>query len=190
MVRSVDIIEKYCDNEGLKRLLIAHSESVARKALQVAAHARMEGRIDKQFVYDAAMLHDIGICRCDAPGIFCHGSLPYICHGVAGAEILREEGVGEAYQRVCARHTGAGITAEDIEREGLPLPPGDYMPETLEEKLICYADKFYSKSGDPRQEKTLEKVMASMGRHGEDALRRFLELHSLFNPEQPDQHDC
>lgn len=176
------IIEKYCDSEELRELLIAHSESVGRKALKLAESAGMERKIDRQFVYDAAMLHDIGIVRCDAPGIHCHGTLPYICHGIAGSEILKEEGIWEAYRRVCERHTGAGITAEEIKSQNLPLPPGDYVPETLEEKLICYADKFYSKSGDPRKEKTMEKAENSMARHGRESLERFLELKALFEP--------
>lgn len=176
------IIVKYCDSEELRELLIAHSESVALKALAVAENAGLAEKIEPQFVFDAAMLHDIGIVNCDAPGIHCHGTLPYICHGVAGAEILKKEGVGEVYRRVCERHTGAGITADDIERQHLPLPPGDYLPETLEEKLICYADKFYSKSGDPRREKPLEKVEVSMARHGRDSLERFLKLKALFEP--------
>jgi len=53
-------------------------------------------------------------------------------------------------------------------------------PQTLEEKLICYADKFYSKSGDIRREKSLDSVMRSMERHGPDTLRRFMILHQLF----------
>lgn len=175
-----ELLEKYCDSEGLPRLLTAHSECVARKALDVAREAGFEDKIDRQFVYDAAMLHDIGVCRCDAPGIHCHGTLPYICHGIAGAEILKEEGLDERYQRICARHTGTGITAEDIRRQHLPLPPGDYTPQTLEEKLICYADKFFSKSGDPRKEKSLDKVEASMARHGAESLARFHQLHELM----------
>lgn len=177
-----EIIEKYAKDEELARLLVLHSRCVAEKAVKTAREAGLEGRVDLQFVYDAAMLHDIGVVECDAPSIHCHGKLPYICHGIAGGKILRAEGLGEKYARVCERHTGAGITREDIENRGLPLSPGDYMPETMEEKLICYADKFYSKSGDPTAEKPLEKVRGSMARHGEESLRRFEELHRLFAP--------
>lgn len=175
------LINKYVKDEELKRLLIAHSVCVAEKALEVADNCGMGADIDRQFVWDASMLHDIGIVKCDAPSIHCHGKLPYICHGIAGGEILRREGVAEKYCRVCERHTGAGITTEDIDEQKLPLPPGHYLPETLEEKLICYADKFYSKSGDPAVEKSRESVLASMTRHGEAALCRFLELEHLFS---------
>ena len=176
------IFEKYIKDEELKRLLITHSECVARKALSVAHEAGLEGDIDRQFVYDAAMLHDIGVVKCDAPSIHCLGTLPYICHGIAGAEILRGEGLDEKYARVCERHTGTGISARRIVETNLPLPEKDYFPETIEEKLICYADKFFSKSGDPGKEKNIERVRASVGRHGADSLRRFEELESLFAP--------
>ena len=49
----------------------------------------------------------------------------------------------------------------------------------IEEKLICYADKFYSKS-NPGKEKTIEKIRKSMARHGNDSLDRFDQLNSLF----------
>mgnify|MGYP004420939777 CR=1 FL=1 len=57
---------------------------------------------------------------------------------------MRREGFPEI-ARVCERHTGTGLTDEVIKQRQLPLPAGDYRPETLEEQLICYADKFYSK---------------------------------------------
>jgi uncharacterized protein len=54
------------------------------------------------------------------------------------------------------------------------------MPETLLERLICYADKFFSKSGD-MQEKPLPKVMVSMTKFGPDTYSRFLKLKDEFN---------
>ena len=174
-----NILTKYYEEgTALLDLLLTHSEMVARKALSVADAARLD--IDRDFVYDAAMLHDIGIFRCDAPGIYCHGTEPYIRHGVIGAELMRREGL-EAYARVCERHTGSGLTAKEIAETGMPLPPMDFLPETLEEKLICYADKFFSKSGDPREEKSLERVRRSMSKFGPDSLARFDALHTLFN---------
>ena len=81
---------------------------------------------------------------------------------------------------VCERHTGAGLSKEDIIRQNLPLPHEDFLPVTVEEKLICYADKFYSKSGDLTKEKPLDEVIRSMERHGGDSLSRFLEMHAMF----------
>ena len=126
------------------------------------------------------MLHDIGIVMTDAPSIDCHGVLPYICHGIAGADMLRKEGYPEEVARVAERHTGAGISDEDIKELDLPLPQGNYMPETLLERLVCYADKFYSKSGEMK-EKSLEKVRDSMSRHSSATLARFEKLHQEFS---------
>lgn len=177
-----DIYRKYIKGEELRRLLTLHSERVGEKAVALARDCGLADRVDLQHLFDAAMLHDIGVVECDAPGIFCYGSRPYICHGVAGAEILRREGIDESFAQVCERHTGAGISEEDIREKGLPLPPGNYMPQTLEERLICYADKFYSKSSHPEVEKPMERVEASMQRLGDATLRRFLELKAEFTP--------
>ena len=172
------IIEKYYGNDSrLRTILTVHSRLVADKALECARRRGVEA--DLRFVEEAAMLHDIGIFRCDAPGICCHGEFPYICHGVEGRTLLDTEGF-PGHALVCERHTGAGLTVEDIERQQLPLPLRDMTPQTVEERLICYADKFFSKSGDLTAEKPLEKVIRSMERHGPGTLARFLRLHAEF----------
>ena len=89
--------------------------------------------IDIEFVEEAAMLHDIGMCRTDAPGIHCHGTEPYILHGILGRKMLDGMGLFR-HGRVCERHTGAGITAAEIIAQHLPIdPPRDLLPESLEE---------------------------------------------------------
>lgn len=175
---SLRIIGKYYEpGTPLHETLTVHSAMVRDKALECISRRNLN--VDIDFVVSAAMLHDIGIFRCNAPDIHCHGTLPYICHGIEGCKILDNEGLPK-HALVCERHTGAGLSVEDIVRQQLPLPHRDMLPISLEEKLICYADKFYSKSGDIRREKPLESVMRSMERHGADTLQRFLHLHSLF----------
>ena len=169
----------YEEGSALLDLLTTHSEMVARKALAIAETSRLD--VDKKFVWDAAMLHDIGIFRCDAPSIYCTGTEPYIRHGMIGGEMMRGLGYPEI-ARVCERHTGSGLTSQEIEEQNLPLPHQDFLPETLEEKLICYADKFYSKSGNPRTEKPFDRVRASMAKFGADSLSRFDALTALFSP--------
>lgn len=136
--------------------------------------------LDPATIEEAAMLHDIGVFMTDAPGIHCHGTEPYICHGTLGASLLRREGVAEEIARVAERHTGSGLTAREIEARNLPLPRRDFMPETLLERLVCYADKFYSKSGNMEQ-KPLDRVRQSIARHGETAAARFEQLHREFS---------
>lgn len=167
----------YSGNPKLLATVSEHSEAVARKALLCADANRID--IDREFVYEAAMLHDIGVIKCDAPSIHCHGHLPYICHGIEGRAMLDSIGLHD-HALVCERHTGSGLSVADIISQNLPLPHRDMLPVTLEEKLICYADKFFSKSGNLSQEKPIEKVIAQMEAHGAGSLSRFLALHSLF----------
>ena len=172
------IIDKYYpeDNE-LRHILITHSQSVARKALQIVS-LHPELNADRQFVEEAAMLHDIGIFKCDAPGIHCFGTEPYLCHGRIGANLLRAKGYNR-HARVCERHTGAGITKQQIEERQLPLPHQDFLPETMEEKVICYADKFFSKTHLDR-EKTIEKAEKSLMKFGEEGVKRFQQWERMF----------
>ena len=172
------IIDKYYPEANqLRDILLTHSKLVTKRALAIC-DAHPELHPDRRFVEEAAMLHDIGIFRCDAPGICCHGTEPYLRHGLIGGEIMRNEGFPR-HARVCERHTGAGLTREEIIKQDLPLPHQDFLPETLEEKLVCYADKFYSKS-HPDREKSFEQAKKSIARFGDDGLQRFLEWKALF----------
>lgn len=172
------IIDKYYpeDNE-LKRLLIRHSSDVARRALLIADR-NPQMAFDRTFVEEAAMLHDIGIFTTDAPGIHCHGKDPYIKHGFNGAELLRADGLPH-HARVCERHTGTGITREAIAAQGLPLPLQDFTPETPEEILVCYADKFFSKS-HPERERTVEQTARSLEKFGGESVARFMAWARMF----------
>ena len=177
-----EIIDRfYPDENQLRTTLLTHSRLVAEKAVRIAeCHypELLEG--GNTFLFDAAMLHDIVIVRCDAAGISCYGTEPYIRHGMIGAEMLRDIDPSlEPYARVCERHTGTGLRVDDIVRQQLPLPHRDFVPETLEEQIICYADKFFSKT-HPEEEKALERVERSLERFGEASLRQFRQWHEQF----------
>lgn len=167
----------YSDNPALRRIIRIHSEQVAKKALAICKEKNLH--LDPVDVFCAAMLHDIGVVKCNAPDISAFGHHPYLQHGIEGKKILEENHLGK-YAGVCAHHTGSGISVEDIKNNNLPLPPIDLLPKSLLEKLICYADKFYSKSGDLKKEKTIEEVFAQMKKFGDDSYNRFLELHKMF----------
>lgn len=160
----LSIIDKYypADDE-LRRILMIHSRQVADRCLAIVAKHK-ELPVDVQFMEEAAMLHDIGIYRCDAPGIHCHGTEPYLRHGPIGGEILRAEGFPR-HARVAERHTGTGL-------------PG-YEPETLEEQIICYADKFYSKSRLDRV-LTVAETAQSLEKFGHEGVLKFLAWAERF----------
>ncbi len=175
---AIAIINKYYpeDNE-LKHILLTHSRQVADKALWIADR-HPELNLDRQFLEEAALLHDIGVFLTDADGIHCHGTHPYICHGYLGAELVRQEGYLR-HALVCERHTGAGMSLESIIRQNLPVPHRDMVPVSLEEQVICFADKFFSKTHLDR-EKPIEKALKSISRFGEDGIIRFQKWCECF----------
>ena len=167
----LSILNKYYPEENeLKHILLTHSRSVADKALWIADR-HPELNLDRTFLEEGAMNHDIGIFLTDAEGIHCYGEHPYICHGYLGAELMRREGFPR-HALVCERHTGAGMSLESILTQQLPVPHRDMVPVSLEEQVICFADKFFSKTHLDR-EKSVEKALKSISRYGEDGVRRF-----------------
>jgi uncharacterized protein len=178
----LEIIDKYYpegDEEqcALRHILLVHSRQVADKALDIA-RCHPELQLDVNFLEEAAMLHDVGIFLTDAEGIHCHGTAPYICHGYLGADLMRREGYPR-HALVCERHTGAGLSLEQIVANGLPVPQRDMRPVSLEEQVICFADKFYSKS-KLEKEKSMEKAVKSLQKYGEDGVQRFLAWGERF----------
>lgn len=174
----VDLIDTYYPKDDeLKHILTEHSRSVAQKALQVARQ-HPELNLDAAFLEEAAMLHDIGIFLTHAPGIRCFGSEPYICHGYLGAALVRRAGFPQ-HALVCERHTGAGLSLKEIEAQQLPLPRRQMLPVSLEEQVICFADKFFSKT-HLGCEKTVEGARKSIARYGDEGLERFNNWCELF----------
>lgn len=176
---SIGVIERfYTKGTELYKILTEHSKKVADRAVQVL-EAHPEIKADGSFIYRAAMLHDIGIIKTNAPSICCEGTEPYICHGYLGADMLRSIGLSE-YAYVAERHTGTGLTREYIVEHGLPLPlDRTYMPESIEEKIVCYADKFYSKT-KLYNCKDAAAVRVSLQKFGEDTIARFSEFDAMF----------
>ena len=179
------IIDKYYPAGTLRRdIYLKHVRQVADLALKINKERALG--LNPTDVEGAAMLHDVGICDTDAEKIGCMGTERYIMHGVLGADLLRREGAPEAWARVAERHTGVGLRAVDIEVLNLPLPlDREYCPQTTLERLICYADKFYSKSGDMTQ-KPFRRARASIARHGGDGLARFDAMVKEFGIPTPE----
>lgn len=196
----------YPEDNALRRMLLHHSRQVCTRALQIVERHPELGA-NRHLVEAGAMLHDIGIFLTDAPGIHCHGTAHYMLHGSLGAQLLRNEAEQlkekqlqaeqlkeeklqavqlqeelhfyEALARICERHTGTGLTRQTIIERGLPDPQQDLLPETIEEQIICYADKFYSKSHLER-ERTIPQTLQSLEKFGDEGVEKFRHWTELF----------
>ena len=176
----VELIAKhYKGHSKARKILLSHSEKVADKALTAAG--RVPGlEPDLEFIRQAALLHDIGILFTATPQLGCYGNHPYVCHGVSGRALLEAEGL-KRHALVCERHVGVGITREDILLQGLPLPVRDMQPVSIEEQIICYADKFFSKNGaGAHKEKPVSEILQKLARYGKDKVERFKQWVDMF----------
>ena len=172
------IIEKYYDPSGeAYKILVHHSHDVARKAFAIAKN-RLDLNPDLRFIEEAAMLHDIGVCRTFAPEIYCEGDYDYICHGYLGSEMVAKEGY-PLHALVCERHTGTGLSLSHIIKENLPIPHRDMLPLSIEEQIICFADKFYSKTHLGR-ERTVEVTRSKLEKYGAETVARFDNWCEIF----------
>lgn len=172
------IIDKYY-KKGTKLydIYMSHVTDVTKKSLLIVQN-HPELAVDVRFIEEAGMLHDVGIFLTKAPHIACEGSYPYICHGYLGRQLLIEDGYPK-HGLVCERHTGTGLSLETIINRKLPLPHRDMRPQSLEEKIICFADKFFSKS-QLGKEKPLKKIRQSLADHGSHQVEVFDEWCELF----------
>jgi uncharacterized protein len=183
MKNYADIIIKYYPPGSLRhKIYVPHCRAVADLAIRIAK-AHPEWGIDLEKLEATAMLHDIGIFLTDAPDIGCFGDLPYLAHGYKGRELLEKEGFQDIAP-VCERHIGVGLTINDIIRNNLPLPKREMMPVTLEEKIVCFADKFFSKSKKNLAEpKPMEKVKKNISKYGPEKWKIFEGMIEMFGLE-------
>lgn len=145
-------------------------------------HGTQRHDIDAELVRAGCLLHDVGVYRLyDESGRLGHAG--YIRHGVLGHELLAEAGYPEALCRFASRHTGVGITRDDVLRQELPLPPADYVAQTPEEALVMYADKFHTKATPPSF-LTAATYAAEVARFGADKPATFARLRARFG--EPD----
>ncbi len=178
----IDILAEYYDRRSKAfELLVSHGQLVARKAAKAATQVT-HLKPDFDFIENAAMLHDIGILHTESPGFGCNGKYPYICHGFLGRELLDSIGLPE-YGLICERHVGVGISIDDIRNFTLPLPERSMVPVSIEEQIICYADKFFSKNGNngrKAKQKSVESIVRGLKRFGSDKIQRFQNWVEMF----------
>lgn len=130
-------------DEGCSENVIAHCLTVSEHATEIAEKLVASGKkVDVELVTIGGLLHDLGRCKS-------HG----IDHAVVGADIAAQLGLDPSVIDIIKKHIGAGITREEAKELG--LPEDDYIPSTLEEKIVAHADNFTS--GDKRM--TMAQLM-------------------------------
>lgn len=149
-------------DEGCSEKVIAHCIAVSEHAAEIAERLATTGKqVDIELVKIGGLLHDLGRCRT-------HG----IDHAVIGAGIAMEMGLDPLIVNIIRKHIGAGITTEEAKELG--LPEDDYIPFTLEEKIVAHADNFTS--GDTRV--TMTQLVEKMKRRHftEESMARIITL--------------
>jgi uncharacterized protein len=172
------ILQKHLgSNPSLFEVVSLHSQMVVTKALAICEN-HPELPLNKLFIEEAGLVHDIGVYLTDAPEIHCHGAFPYICHGYLGREIMEAEGY-PIHALACERHTGTGLYLSEIQDKKLPLPQRNLAPVSLEEQVLCFADKFFSKS-DPRRTFATDEIRVKLMRYGSEGVDRFDKWCRMF----------
>lgn len=148
---------------GCSEDVIRHSVVVADVAIEIASCINPKANVDLRLIEIGALLHDIGRSAT-------HG----VKHGSIGAEILERLSYPSSLVKIALNHVGAGIPRE--EAIALGLPPIDHMPTTVEEKLVCYADKLVRGSVRTSLEEALQALARDLGpKH--PSLSRLQALH-------------
>jgi uncharacterized protein len=161
-------------------LVWTHCVIVCEIAERIVARGGLD--VDADLVRAGCLLHDVGVYRLyDVTGKFDYAQ--YVRHGVLGHELLRSEGFPEVLCRFCSCHTGMGLTRDDIVRQGLPVPAGDYVAESGEERVVMYADKFHSKTNPPTFV-SAETYAVHVRRFGAEKVAAFAEMREEFG--EPD----
>ncbi len=167
------LLQKYSFSPKDFEIVADHSLAVLEKALEIIRRKKLY-QIDLDLVIAGCLLHDIG-----AFGFMKNFHLKqddYIKHGVIGGKILRKERLNKI-ALIAERHIGTGISKKEIIKNNFPLPKKDFLPVTLEQKLVCYADKFHSKSGKKDNPESIRKEMRG---YGKEVFKRFVELERMF----------
>ncbi len=155
-VPEADECFRFARERGMDDGLLSHTMSVLNRAL----HLQNSFGGDLRLIIAGALLHDVG-------RTVTHG----VEHGVEGARLIREKDWDEELAKIVERHIGGGITKTEAEEEG--LPPKDYVPETLEEKIVCHADN--TAGGKERFKQQIERTEKAGYIESADRMRKLAE---------------
>lgn len=150
---------------GCKRRVVIHCCTVEAVAKEIVS--RVKGA-DPDLVAAGALLHDIG------------RSVDHsIMHAYIGSQIVQAHGLPQSIVDIVRKHTGAGLDAEDVEELG--LPDADYMPRTLEEKIVAHADNMVSDNKVVKHSHSSDKLRNKGAERGADRIDALhAELSALY----------
>ncbi len=149
---------------GCSQGVIEHCKTVSKFAVEIAKAFHKEGfNVDLQLIEVGSLLHDIGRSKTHS-----------VNHGVVGGEIAGSLNLPTSVVHIIERHVGGGIPKE--EAKGLGWPGKDYLPQSLEEKIVCYADKRVKGLRTVPLEQALRTYVASLGKN-HPAIGRIKKLH-------------
>jgi len=147
--------------------VINHCKAVSKLAVKIAKKLKKKGiPVDVELIKIGGLLHDIG-----------RSKTHNIEHALIGSEIARSVGLDEAIVKIIERHIGSGITAEEAIQLG--LPGRNFMPTTLEEKIVSYADKLIAGNHRMDFNEALERFSMDLGAT-HPAVCRLKQLHREF----------
>lgn len=150
--------------KGCSKRIINHCAMVSNLSLVIAKRCIKNGiDLDLKTIQIGGLLHDIGRSQTQS-----------IHHPVVGSKIVRELSLPRPIVRIVERHLGGGVSAKEAQKLG--WPPGIYVPMTIEEKIVAYADKLIENDQEVHIEKTLTKLEKELG-HDHPAVKRVLNLH-------------
>ena len=181
---ALELLEKHIPDKDIFDGVLAHSKAVQKAALEIANEVLANGiECDIKFIKVACLVHDIGRFKCAAVshGGTNEGEFASLRHGVVGAEILKEEGWPEKFQRVCETHIGIGIRKKEIVEKKLPLPAKNYIPETTEEKVIAYVDNRANNDQIRDEQYVIDRYKKELGEeYAKKVIAFHEEIHKLI----------
>jgi uncharacterized protein len=160
---------KFLVQSGCSPKVIMHCKKVMQIAVQIAENCKKKGRdVNVQLVRIGALLHDIGRSKTHS-----------VDHVIVGAQIAKELGLPNSLVSIIERHPGGGISRDEARKLGWPVK--DYLPRTLEEEIVAYADKLIERSEIVGVEQTIRKLSKDLG-VDHPTIRRIKQLHKELSP--------
>ncbi len=157
---AISILEKV----GCSQIIIQHCIAVSHFAVKIATKIQAKGvTVDLALVEIGGLLHDIG-----------RSKTHNVQHAFLGSQIVASFNLSESLIKIVERHTGSGISSEEAVKLG--LPNRDFIPQTLEEKIVSYSDKLIDGDEEMSFKEAFSRFSEDLGK-SHPAIKRFKTIH-------------